>query len=219
MTKTSNSATRLHRKVPPDWYARSIKENLLQRYWHMRRFDEVKKLINKNDGQILDIGCADGTFTKVILDKSRASKIVGIDILRNSIKFAKKRFKKNKRMTFRVADAHNLPFKSKSFDTVVCLEALEHVFNPLKVLSEIYRVLKIGGITIILVPSENWLFHSVVWPLWQKWPGKDIWEHTHLHNFSNGFLENITEKAGFEIVENKKFILGMLHVIKVIKHK
>lgn len=210
-------AAKLHKNVPPDWYAKSIKENLLQRYWHTRRFNEVKRILSKTGGWALDIGCADGTFTKVLLDKTGVQKIIGIDVLKNSVSFAKKRYKKNKRMSFRVGDAHQLPFDSKTFDAVFCLEALEHMFDPLKVLNEIYRVLKKEGYVVILVPSENWLFHGVVWPLWQFWPGKNIWEHTHLHNFSNGFLEDTVGRAGFKIIENKKFLLGMLHLIKVVK--
>lgn len=210
-------AAKLHRNVPPDWYAKSIKDNLFQRYWHTRRFEEVKRFIDKTEGSVLDVGCADGTFTKVILDKSGASKIIGIDVLKNSVNFAKKRYQKNKRMSFKFADAHSLPFESRSFNAVFCLEALEHVFDPLKVLNELYRVLKKGGYAVILVPSENWLFHSIVWPLWQLWPGKDIWEHTHLHNFSNGFLEDTARRANFKIAEDKKFLLGMLHLIKAVK--
>ena len=60
------SAIKLHEHVPPDWYYRSIKENLFQRFWHKTRFKEIAKLVGKTDGQILDIGSADGVFTNVI---------------------------------------------------------------------------------------------------------------------------------------------------------
>ena len=70
-------AEELHENIPPDWYYRSIQENIFQRYWHKRRFEEVGALIEPTGGRILDIGSADGVFTKVILDKSKASKIIG----------------------------------------------------------------------------------------------------------------------------------------------
>lgn len=216
MKDTHQLAVHLHEDVPPDWYERSIKNNLLQWFWHTRRFLEVKKLIEHAES-VLDIGCADGTFTKIIFDATSAKKLVGIDVLKASIDYTKKKFKKIKSAKFMVADAHNLPFHAQEFNAVFCLEALEHVIDPLKVLQEIYRVLKKGGYAIILVPSENWLFHSIVWPLWQLWPGKNIWEHTHLHNFSNGFLEELLSKAGFTIAGNKKFIVGMLHLVKLKK--
>ena len=43
------------------------------------------------------------------------------------------------------ADASSLPFRSESFDAVVCLEVLEHVRSPALVLAEISRVLKPGS--------------------------------------------------------------------------
>lgn len=215
MRGTQAIAIRLHESVPPDWYARSIRENFLQRFWHTTRFREVGKLVTPAQS-VLDIGCADGTFTKVLFDKTRARKIIGIDVMRGSIEFAKKRFAKNKRMSFRVADAHNLPFKNNYFAALFCLEALEHVVNPLQVLQEINRVIKENGYAVILIPSENLLFR-IVWWLWQMIPGKNIWQHAHLHNFSNGFLEELLEKSGFKITDNKKFLLGMLHVVKAVK--
>ncbi len=44
-----------------------------------------------------------------------------------------------------VADAHNLPFKSNSVDSVMIAAVLEHVQNPNKVVEEAYRVLKKDG--------------------------------------------------------------------------
>ncbi|KKS10939.1 MAG: hypothetical protein UU67_C0091G0005, partial [Candidatus Daviesbacteria bacterium GW2011_GWB1_41_5] len=38
-------------------------------------------MIEPAGGKILDIGSADGTFTKVIIEKSKATKVVGIDVL------------------------------------------------------------------------------------------------------------------------------------------
>jgi len=45
-----------------------------------------------------------------------------------------------------VADAHNMPFPGEQFDCVIVQAVLEHVLNPVKVVSEIYRVLKPTGI-------------------------------------------------------------------------
>lgn len=77
-----NAASELHKEVPPDWYKRSIKENVFQRFWHKRRFSEVAKLVERiKGGSVLDIGSADGTFSKVILDRSGADKLIGIENL------------------------------------------------------------------------------------------------------------------------------------------
>lgn len=215
MNLTQNRAIELHKDVPPDWYTRSIKENLLQRFWHTTRFREVGRLIPVTRGKILDIGCADGTFTKVILEHSKAKKIVAVDVLESSISYAKRRFARSKKLIFKVADAHELPFKNKEFDAVFCLEALEHVEDSKKVISEIYRVLKNGGYTLVLIPSENWLFR-LGWPIWTLGRGK-IWKGTHLNNFSADKLVSLMEKEGFKIDKNHKFLLGMLQAIRAFK--
>ncbi|GIK40762.1 MAG: hypothetical protein BroJett011_45950 [Chloroflexota bacterium] len=54
------------------------------------------------------------------------------------------------------ADAAHIPFKTSSFEVVICSELLEHVPSPLNVLSEIHRVLCPGGILLICVP---FLYH------------------------------------------------------------
>lgn len=51
-----------------------------------------------------------------------------------------------------IADAHNLPLADKSADAVICNSVLEHVPDPLKVVDEIYRILKPGGKCLIHVP-------------------------------------------------------------------
>lgn len=211
-------AASLHHNVPPGWYARSIKENLLQRFWHKRRFKEVSRLVKKTDGKILDIGSADGTFTKIILDHSGASKIIGIDVLKNSVSYARRRFARSKRLSFKVADAHNLPFPDKHFATVFCLETMEHVENPARVVLEIKRVLKDDGHIVVLVPSENWLFRFIVWPLWLLGRGK-IWRGTHLHQFTGDQIVDILRDGGFKIDTNHKFLLGMLQAVKARKKK
>lgn len=51
-----------------------------------------------------------------------------------------------------VGDIHNLPFSDNSIDAVVCIAVLEHVENPFKAMSEMYRVLKKDGYCFLYVP-------------------------------------------------------------------
>ncbi len=51
-----------------------------------------------------------------------------------------------------VNDATCLPFKSETFDSVICSELLEHVYDPRKVVLEVGRTLKPGGGVMICVP-------------------------------------------------------------------
>jgi len=207
-----SEAAILHRNVPPDWYKRGINENIFQRFWHHRRFSEIKKLIEPTGGKILDIGCADGTLTKIILDYSKANLVIGIDILPSSISFAKKRFTGNKKLKFMVADAENLSFEKEEFDAIFCFDSIEHFLKPEKVLREIRRVLKKGGYLLILVHTNSLLFRAI-WFFWENTRGW-IWKGTHINDFSKNGLRKMIASAGFKNLDEKKFMLGMYRLIK-----
>ncbi len=215
MSTLQSRAAQRHKNVPADWYARSIRENLLQRYWHTRRFEEIGKMVEPTGGKVLDIGSSDGTFTKVLIEKSHADKVIGIDVLEKSVSYAKRRFARSKVVSFRVADAHALPFEKNTFDAVFCLETMEHVEDPLQVGLEMHRVLKDDGYAVVLVPNENLLF-KIGWGIWLLGPGK-IWKNTHIQDLSADEILTILKRSGFRIKEKKHFILGMLQVVKVIK--
>ncbi len=209
-------ARKLHGSVPPDWYVRSIRENMFQRFWHGRRFLEVGKLVEPTRGEILDVGSADGTFTEILFGKSGADRVVGIDVLPASVNFAKRRFRGQKGFLFKVADAQNLPFEKGRFRAVFCLEVVEHVFDPRKVLEEIFRVLKKEGYAVILVPVEENPLMKVIWWGWTKGRGK-IWKGTHLGVYGDGDLIKEARQVGFKVEKEKRFLLGMLLAVKLRK--
>lgn len=217
MTGRMRAAQRLHEKVPPNWYYASIRRNVFQRYWHSRRFSEVGEMIERVDGRVLDIGCADGVFTNVILERSGAREVVGIDVLEKSVEWAKNHWKDEKRLRFQVGDAHKLKFKGNTFGAVFALEVMEHVEDPDSVLKEIKRVLKPGGYAIVLVPTDNLLFRAIWWVvtnfMWAR-----IWEDCHVQSFnSKNSLAKKVESLGFKVEEDRKFLLGMLNAVKMRK--
>ena len=52
-----------------------------------------------------------------------------------------------------LGDGCAMDFADESFDTVLCIHVLEHVFEPLRMVKEIQRVLKRGGHAIFLAPQ------------------------------------------------------------------
>lgn len=112
-----------------------------------KRIEELKQLGIKK-GNILDIGCAYGYFLKEC-EKNRFSTF-GVDISSYAIKIAEKNCSGKLRVLD--VDNHNLPFKSSLFDAVTLFDVLEHLENPYKLLREVFRVLKRGGIVYIHFP-------------------------------------------------------------------
>lgn len=205
--KHEKNLIEIHEDVPASHYDKGIKRNIFQKYWHFRRFHEVLKVINQTEDPILDLGCHSGTFTKQIITKVKSKKVYGIDISTSAIELIKKRIPYG---IFKVASAENVPFKSNFFEQIYCLEMLEHVDHPDKVIKEIKRLLKKGGISIILVPSDNKLF-KIVWFLWTLY--YPVWRHAHVQSFASTSLEKIISSEGLKIIKVKTFNLGMLKLV------
>lgn len=53
------------------------------------------------------------------------------------------------------ADICNLPLKDDTYDFILCNHVLEHIEDDLKAMSELYRVLKKGGIGIFQIPIDS----------------------------------------------------------------
>jgi SAM-dependent methyltransferase len=69
----------------------------------------------------------------------------------------------------RIEDLHALTFEDDSVGTVICLETLEHVADPLRAVEEMHRILKPGGVMAI---SSLMFFpiHAHPWDYWRFTP-------------------------------------------------
>lgn len=115
--------------------------------------DELK--VEKNM-IILDIGTGSGTYISYLSDIAKLC--IGIDIVRENLYLAKKKKKEN--LELLQMDAENIAFKNKTFDSVIIIEAIEHVYNDEKVIKEIYRVLKPKGKLILTAPNKLFPFET-----------------------------------------------------------
>lgn len=96
--------------------------------------------------KLLDVGCSAGDITAYF--SKFAGKTVGVDVDKNAIRLAKERYANRKNLTFIVASASKLPFDNESFDIVLCNQVYSYVADPEKLMNEIYRVMKKGGICL-----------------------------------------------------------------------
>ncbi len=110
---------------------------------------EILKTVPYVKGRLLDIGCGEKQYLDIF--SPHTVSYTGIDIPQSL-------HKKDAVDIF--ANAHHLPFKKNTFDTILCLEILEHVKQPLEVLKEIYRVLKSGCVLVLSAPQNYWLYND-----------------------------------------------------------
>ncbi len=105
--------------------------------------DYIKK-IPLSDAIVLDIGCSIGATSQYLSKNTR--KVIGIDIDREAIAYAKKRWGNIPNLEFYSTDGLNTQFTDDSFDIIICNGVYEHVKTPKVLIEQIYRLLKPGGI-------------------------------------------------------------------------
>ena len=100
---------------------------------------------------VLEIGSGIGMHTGALLEFG--GHVMATDISEYSLEVLQTRYSGYERLLTKVADMESLPFQDESFDVVTSAGSLSYGDNDI-VLSEIYRVLKRGGI-LIAVDSLN----------------------------------------------------------------
>ncbi len=123
--------------------------NMIKHY----RFRIIFKLIDGRNKTILDMGCQD----LYLYNKLKMKFKITLSDYEPKSKIIKKE------------NVECLSFKNSSFDTVLCLEVLEHTNDPVKAIKELARVTKKD--LIISVPNEPFftLFRLLVWEDEHMW--------------------------------------------------
>jgi SAM-dependent methyltransferase len=84
-----------------------------------------------------------------------------------------------------VGDGRALEIEGNQFDTVLSIQVLEHVFEPIRMIEELYRVTTPGGHLVVMVPQTANLHHI---------------PH-HYQNFTRYWLEAAAHRLGADVVE------------------
>ncbi|MGH2516470.1 MAG: methyltransferase domain-containing protein [Ktedonobacterales bacterium] len=106
--------------------------------------------------RVLELGCGAGTFTRALLAALPDATIVATDV--NDALLAQARADltaevRAGRVAFARADAANLLFPARSFDFVACRCLLMHQADPLLAVSEMFRVVDLGGGALAIEPD------------------------------------------------------------------
>jgi 2-polyprenyl-3-methyl-5-hydroxy-6-metoxy-1,4-benzoquinol methylase len=158
------------------------------------------------EGRVLDVGCGNGE--RLALLKQLGWTVKGIDIDRQAVEAARQ-----KGVDADCGELKVMPYPASSFDAVILSHVIEHVPQPVELLSECARVLKPGGRLVMLTPNAESLgldFYGRCW--------RGLEPPRHLQIFSRPALERIVKEAGLSVVKGQSLVgpqvLYASHLIK-----
>lgn len=142
--------------------------------------------------ELLDIGCGTGANLPMLAQVAGQDGFVtALDYSPLALQFAAKELNKQHEADGSIAllrgDATRLPFADNRFDVVTMLDVLEHVEDDCAAVSEIYRVLKPGGVFILSVPAYQKL-----------WSAHDEALH-HFRRYEYAGLKTVLREGGLQV--------------------
>jgi 2-polyprenyl-3-methyl-5-hydroxy-6-metoxy-1,4-benzoquinol methylase len=134
------------------WECRQKESN--KKYKFANRFKIAYERLDHHKPRFwLDIGTGNGYLPSLLRDRLSGTLIIGIDFVREILREAKDL---NQCLQVDI-DRTFLPFRDHSFDMITCMDVLEHLILPDKLLHEINRVLKPGGHCLLSVPNIQFI--------------------------------------------------------------
>ena len=183
---------------PPDYqqYTKSLSEEssltrFLRRYGLLKRGQIITKQVSQ--GKILDVGGATGDFLS-IMREFPGWQTYGIEPTHSALRYAKSKVGLD--VTEGVLNV--APFADESFDAITMWDVLEHVYDPGKVLKDVARLLKVGGVFIVNHPNLDSIDRKIFGDLWL---GYELPRHLYL--FPSNLLKKLMTQFGFEEIRRQ----------------
>jgi len=153
-----------------------------------RLFDED---LNKKDLVFLDIGCGIGRHL-LVLRNNEIMNMMGFDLVIDLVRIARSDYGLTNLF---VANALYIPLRDRSVDRCLLYNAIEHCSDPRRVLEEIHRVLREGGVLYMDVPNA-WSMGDRIF----RWGGILFYGKTsHIQKFTFRKIRRLVERVGFHI--------------------
>jgi SAM-dependent methyltransferase len=117
---------------------------------------------DSKEAKVLDVGCGTGLIHKYIVNKNR--QIYGVDVSKDSIAVAQEA---NPSVVYSIYDGEVLPYEAGTFDLAYAICVMHHVPTQqwANFVSELYRVLKPGGVALVIEhnpfnPATQWVVRN-----------------------------------------------------------
>jgi len=146
----------------------------------------LRYLAVEKKGQMLDVGCGNGDTLKTAFELGWSGE--GVDFDPAAVSAARQNS-----VTVRCGSLADQNYADSSFDFVYMSHFIEHVHDPIAILSEANRVLRSGGKLVVTTPNAaSWgHFHFGA-----DWRGLE--PPRHLHVFTPSTLMAVASRSGFD---------------------
>lgn len=153
----------------------------------------IAKMLVPDDARVLDVGCGSGWASRLLAERAKSGRVVGIDISDEMIRLARETTTTFPNLSFEVASAEALPFTDGEFTHAFSMESLYYYADLNRALAEIRRVLAPGAVfvTVVDLYQENKASHQWIEML-----------QVPVHLLSIGEYRSLFEQAGFVGVED-----------------
>ena len=160
----------------------------------------LRQLKNTNieDNRLFELGCGNGYITKQYADLGLD--VTAVDTSESGIRHAQKSYPNCR---FEVASAYDdLAKRFGTFDCVVSLEVVEHVFSPKKYANTLFSLVKPQGTAIVSTPYHGYLKNLSI-ALLNKFDSHvdPLWEGGHIKFWSVNTLTKLLINAGFKQID------------------
>lgn len=154
-----------------------------------KRFKTIEKY--KRNGTILDIGCAMGFYLEYA--QKHGWEVFGVEASDYAANYAKELLGTDNIINNSI---DKVKFENEKLDVVTMWLVLEHINNPVELLSKIRTWLKKDGILAVKVPNADGVTFRSNLPKWLEQHPED-----HVCDYTPDTLERIMKKCGFELLE------------------
>jgi len=203
-TPAVNSVGQLFDRIAPTY---NILNHILSLgqdfYWRRKLADCIDK---KHKLQVLDLATGTGDLLISLLRRNpNIVEATGLDISENMLALCQRKITKHslaKRASLVHADATSCPFADETFDVITMSFGIRNTSDPLKTLGEIHRLLKPGGMALILEFSipKNRIFRSCYLLYLRRFVpliGRIISGDDHAYRYLNTSIENFDNVKNF----------------------